>query len=178
MFINHKEHKGHKERRRGVGRACKAHVRPEGPEGAWRASHATLWGNGSWKSSGVSRRPSRPMGPICPTTTRRTARMMEPPITENTEGTEKSARLFLNHKEHEGHKERRRGVGRACKAHVRPEGPEGAWRASHATLWGNGIWKSSGVSRRPSRPMGPIGPTTSRRTAKMMEPPIPPIGAD
>ena len=24
---------------------------------------------------------------------------------------------------------------RARKAHVRPEGPVGAWRASHATLW-------------------------------------------
>ena len=28
------------------------------------------------------------------------------------------------------------GAGRACaKAHVRPEGPVGAWRASHAMLW-------------------------------------------
>ena len=25
----------------------KAHVRPEGPVGAWRASHAMLWGRGA-----------------------------------------------------------------------------------------------------------------------------------
>ena len=50
-------------------------------------------------------------------------------------------------------KRRRRGrVVRARKAHVRPEGPVGAWRASHATLW---FWESSGDSRRPIRPIGP-----------------------
>ena len=28
-------------------RAHKVHVRPEGPVGAWRASHAMLWGRGA-----------------------------------------------------------------------------------------------------------------------------------
>ena len=45
---DHKEHKGRQRRGRAV-RVRKAHVRPEGPVGAWRASHAMLW---FWESSG------------------------------------------------------------------------------------------------------------------------------
>ena len=40
---NHNEHKGRRRRRGRAVRARKAHVRPEGPVGAWRASHAMLW---------------------------------------------------------------------------------------------------------------------------------------
>ena len=47
-------------------RVREAHVRPEEPVGAWRASHATLW---FWKSFGDSRRPIAPIGPMCLTAT-------------------------------------------------------------------------------------------------------------
>ena len=43
---NHNEHKGRRRRRGRAVRARKAHVRPGGPVGAWRASHAMLWGGG------------------------------------------------------------------------------------------------------------------------------------
>ena len=105
---------------------------------------------------------------------------------------------FGNHKGHEGHKGFgcAGGAGRACaKAHVRPEGPVGAWRASHAMLWGRGAdapttqvrrfrrfrrcrsapagrWKGavqSGVSRRPICPIGPICPTAASKTASVGE---------
>ena len=47
-------------------RACTQSTRSaRRPKRAWRASHATLLG--SWESSGVSRCPSCPIGPICPT---------------------------------------------------------------------------------------------------------------
>ena len=81
---------------------------------------------------------------------------------------------------------------RAHKAHVRPEGPEGAWRASHATLWGRcaggahdlvqemqeiqevqerpcGASQTvlqSGGGRRPRGPMRPIGPTALSYVAR------------
>ena len=47
------------------------------------------------------------------------------------------------HKEHEepqrDTKKAAQGAGRACAQGARPaRGPVGAWRASHATLWGNG----------------------------------------
>ena len=49
-----------------AGRACTQSTRSaRRPKRAWRASHATLLG--SWESSGVSRCPSCPIGPICPT---------------------------------------------------------------------------------------------------------------
>ena len=55
--------------------------------------------------------------------------------------TEKAFGFY--HKEHEGPRRGTKGTARrkgravrARKAHVRPEGPERAWRASHAMLWG------------------------------------------
>ena len=49
-----------------AGRACTQSTRSaRRTKRAWRASHATLLG--SWESSGVSRCPSCPIGPICPT---------------------------------------------------------------------------------------------------------------
>ena len=42
--------------------------------------------------------------------------------------------MFLNHKGHEEHEGEATRAVRARKAHVRPDGPVGAWRASHATF--------------------------------------------
>ena len=91
---NTKNHKDTQSTTQGAGRACAQGVRPaREPVGAWRASHATLWGRGAdaptarvrrfrrcrrYRSapagrqqtvllSGVSRRPICPIGPICPT---------------------------------------------------------------------------------------------------------------
>ena len=45
MFGNHKGHKGHKEAALGRGPCVRKGARPaRGPGGAWRASHAMLWG--------------------------------------------------------------------------------------------------------------------------------------
>ena len=58
----------------------------------------------------------------------------------------------------DGRANKHAGAGRACAQGTRPaRGPVGAWRASHAMLWG--VWKSSGVSRSPSCPICPMGPT-------------------
>ena len=51
-----------------------------------------------------------------------------------------TAKSTKDHKEHKGRRRWGRAV-RVRKAHVRPEGPVRAWRASHATLW---FWESSG----------------------------------
>ena len=49
--------------------------------------------------------------------------------------SQRTRRTTKVHKEHDAGG----GAGRACaKAHVRPGGPVGAWRASHAMLWGVG----------------------------------------
>ena len=56
---------------------------------------------------------------------------------------ERCAALTKDTKNHKG-TQRKATQGRAVrvrKAHVRPEGPVRAWRASHATLW---FWESSG----------------------------------
>ena len=85
------------------------------------------------------------------------------PAGRRVESLERCERLTLRGY-HKGHEEAQRdtkggaGAGRACAQGTRPaRGPERAWRASHATLWG--VWKSSGVSRSPSCPICPMSPT-------------------
>ena len=121
------------------------------------ATGEAVGGCGGFTLRGYHKEHKGPRGVFAPGEQRTENGEQNAPAGRRVESLERCERLTLRGY-HKGHEEAQRdtkggaGAGRACAQGARPaRGPERAWRASHATLWGGALTRHFTVPKRLER---------------------------